>query len=66
MNDLSSMFRVAEECGESTAQIEPGVRVDDLRIAVETEGYTFKTDGRSFSVIVSKRKPINYAKTGTV
>lgn len=66
MNDLISMFRAADEDGECSDQIEPGVRVEDLKIAVETEGYIFKTDGRAFSVITRKRQPINYAKTGTV
>jgi hypothetical protein len=66
MNDLTSMFRAADEDGECSAEIDPGVHVDDLRIAVMTEGYIFKTDGRVFSVLKNKRQPINYAKTGTV
>ena len=63
---LYNMFRAADEHGECTAEIEAGVHVDDLRIEVLTEGYIFKTDGQSFSVIKNKRQPINYAKTGTV
>ena len=66
MNDLISMTHVADEQGECSAEIESGVYVEDLRIAVESEGYIFKTDGRVFSVIKNKRQPINYAKTGTV
>ena len=65
MNDLLSMFRTADEDGECTAEIESGVYVEELRIAVQSEGYTFKTDGRVFSVIAS-RQPINYPKAGTV
>ena len=64
MNDLTSMFAKAKEDGECTAVIE-GFHVDDLRIAVLSEGYQFATDGHTFSVI-KKRQPINYAKTGTV
>ena len=66
MNDLTSMFAKAKEDGECSAEIEPGVHVEDLRYAVLVEGYLFKTDGRAFSVIKNKRQPINYAKTGTV
>lgn len=66
MNDLDSMYRTANEQGECSAEIELGVHVDDLRVAVLTEGYIFKTDGRVFSVIKNKRQPIQYAKTGTV
>lgn len=66
MNDLTSMFRIADEDGECSAQIESGVHVEDLRIAVETEGYIFKTDGRAFSIITSKRQPINYANKGMI
>lgn len=65
MNDLSSMFRVADKDGECSAEIE-GYHVEELRVEVETAGYIFKTDGRVFSVIKNKRQPINYAKTGTV
>ena len=65
MNDLNSMFRSADDQGECIAEIDPGVYVEELRIAVESEGYTFKTDGRMFSVIAS-RQPINYPKAGTV
>ena len=65
MNDLTSMFRTADDQGECIAEIDPGVYVEELRIAVESEGYTFKTDGRMFSVIAS-RQPINYPKAGTV
>ena len=66
MNYLNNMFEVADEQGECTAEIESGTYVEELRAAVETEGYIFKTDGRVFSVITNKRQPINYAKTGTV
>ncbi len=65
MNDLMGMYRLADEHGECTAEID-GCHVDDLRVAVETEGYIFKTDGRVFSVIKNKRQPINYQRTGTV
>ena len=65
MNDLDNMYHTADDQGECTALID-GCHVDDLRIAVETEGYIFKTDGQLFSVINNKRQPINYAKTGTV
>lgn len=63
---LNAMFRTSDEQGECSAEIEKGVHVEELRIAVESEGYIFKTDGRVFSVIKNKRQPINYAKTGTV
>lgn len=66
MSDLNSMYQAADECGECSGVIELGTHVDDLRIEVETQGYVFKTDGRSFSVIKNKRQPIKYAKTGTV
>ena len=66
MNDLMSMFNTADEQGECSAEIEAGTHVEELRVAIETEGYLFKTDGRVFSVIKNKRQPINYAKTGTV
>ena len=66
MNDLESMYHIADECGEATNVIESGIHVDELRIEVETDGYLFRTDGRSFSVIKNKRQPINYNKTGTV
>lgn len=66
MNDLSGMFNTADEFDECSAEIEAGVHVEELRIAVETEGYIFKTDGRIFSVIKNTRQPIKYAKTGTV
>lgn len=66
MNDLIGMFRAADEDGECSAEIEDGFHVEQLRAAVESEGYLFKTDGRAFSVIKNKRQPINYAKTGTV
>lgn len=66
MMDLMGMFSRADIDGECSAEIEPGVHVDDLRIAVLTEGYLFKTDGRAFSVIKNKRQPINYTKIGTV
>ena len=66
MNDLRSMFARADQDGECTAEIESGVHVDDLRLAVLTEGYIFKTDGRVFSVVKNKRQPIKNAKTGTV
>lgn len=65
MNDLTSMFRAADEEGECSAEID-GFHVEQLRAEVENEGYIFKTDGRAFSVITSKRQPIQYAKTGTV
>lgn len=61
-----NMFRTADDQGECSAEIEPGVHVEDLRVEVESEGYIFATDGRMFSVIKNKRQPINYAKTGTV
>ena len=64
--NLGSMFNTADEYGECSAEIEPGTHVDELKIAVMTEGYIFKTDGRVFSVIKNKRQPIKYAKTGTV
>ena len=63
---LHNMFRTADDQGECSAEIESGVHVEELRVAVESEGYIFKTDGRVFSVIQNKRQPINYAKTGTV
>lgn len=63
---LAWMFRVADDDGECSAEIEPGFHVEQLRVTVETEGYIFKTDGRAFSVIKNKRQPIKYAKTGTV
>jgi hypothetical protein len=66
MNDLTGMLRAADGDGECSAEIEPGIHVDDLRIAVLTEGYLFKTNGQSFSVLKNKRQPIQYAKTGTV
>ena len=65
MNDLASMFRAADENGECSAEIE-GFHVEQLKAAVESEGYIFATDGRAFSVITGKRQPIQYAKTGTV
>ena len=64
--NLINMFRTADEDGECSAEIEPGFHVEQLRVAVETEGYIFKTDGRVFSVVKNKRQPIKYAKTGTV
>lgn len=66
MSDLIAMFRTTDDHGECSAEIEPGVHVEYLRAEVESEGYLFATDGRSFSVIQNKRQPINYAKTGTV
>jgi hypothetical protein len=60
------MFRAADDQGECSAEIEAGFHVEQLKVAVESEGYIFATDGRSFSVIKNKRQPINYAKTGTV
>ena len=66
MIDLTRMFRTADEDGECSAEIEPGLHVEQLRVAVETEGYLFKTDGRAFSVLKNKRQPIQYTKTGTV
>ncbi len=66
MNDLINMSRAADESGECSAEIGEGVHVYELRAAVESMGYIFKTDGRVFSVIKNKRQPINYAKTGTV
>jgi len=66
MNNLHNMYQSADECGEATDVIELGIHVDELRIAVETEGYLFRTDGRSFSVIKNKRQPIKYNNTGTV
>ena len=65
MNDLSRMYRDADEEGEATARID-GYHVDDLRIEVMTAGYVFKTDGDVFSVVKNKRQPINYARAGTV
>jgi len=66
MNDINSMRRIADEDGESSAEIDEGVHVYELRAEVEDMGYIFKTDGRVFSVIKSGRQPIKYAKTGTV
>ncbi len=66
MNDLLNMYHSADECGECTDVIECGVHVEELRVMVETEGYIFKTDGHSFSVIKNKWQPIKYAKMGTV
>lgn len=65
MNDLPSMYRTADEHGECSAEIED-CHVEELKVAVETEGYIFSTDGRAFSVIKNKRQPIKYANTGTV
>ena len=66
MNDLHNMYRIADECGECIDVIESGLHIEELRVMVETEGYIFKTDGHSFSVIKNKRQPIKYTKTGTV
>jgi hypothetical protein len=64
--NLANMFRTADEDGECSDEIGPGLHVEQLRAEVEAEGYIFKTDGRAFSVIISKRQPINYPKAGTV
>lgn len=66
MNDLRGMCQVADEDGESSAEIDEGVHVYELRAAVEDMGYIFKTDGRVFSVIKNRHQPIKYAKTGAV